>query len=36
MGIRNFADYGAICRRYIGWLAYSNYEKYVELKGGAV
>ena len=39
-GIIVFSEYDKTCRKYIGWLAYSNYEKYVELKegmkGGAV
>ena len=32
MGVRSFANYEGVCRKYIGWLAYSNYEKYRELK----
>lgn len=39
-GIFSFADYDKTCRKYIGWLSYSNYQKYIELKeamkGGAV
>ena len=27
-----FAKHEADCRKYLGWLAYSNYEKYLELK----
>lgn len=28
-----FVKYEAECRKYMGWLAYHNYHKYVELKG---
>lgn len=31
-----FKDFDATCKKYISWLAYSNYEKYRELKGDAV
>lgn len=31
---RTFVEYDKVCRKYISWLAYSNYEKYVELKEG--
>ena len=27
-----FADFGAKCKTYMKWLAYSNYGKYIELK----
>ena len=34
-GKRTFADFYKVCRKYICWLSYSNYQKYTELKEGA-
>ena len=33
-GKRTFVEYDKVCRQYLGWLAYSNYQKYRELKEG--
>lgn len=32
VGVRSFANLEGVCRKYIRWVAYSNYDKYAKLK----